>query len=482
VPEGLLTPDEQNRGMFWLITGNGLSTILVDTNFYGNFFMLFLAELKLDTGKIGSILSLLSLCGMLSLVLAPTVARVGYRRGWLFYAWFRLIFAALLLAAPLTEHRWGGGAAFALVALCVVGFGFSRAVGDTSILPWSQVLIPDPKRGRFNAVTLIVQQLCKLLTVLALGVLIAQRAGLRPYMQAIACGLIVGVAACWSYARMPGGQPMRRQPAAADTEAAHGVTASSVPSFKSMWATVRVDRSFALYLTGMVVTIVAQCMLGSFVPLFLKDVARMPSSRVIWLDAAGMVGGLGTSYLWGWCADRFGSKPMMLLSAMAFLSIPVLNILAEWQLFFGVLGAVAMGLSYAGWNITLVRFLYTNAMPPQKAPSYTAVYNAIFGLSGAIGPFVAGQFLRIVNTDHASASASASASPSSLAATYHLLFICGSIVLAAGLSILAFTKAKDDLSVWQVIRLLARGGIPTREAVDALRTPTELAATARPRA
>ena len=54
VPEGLLTPEEQNRGMFWLITGNGLSTILVDTNFYGNFFMLFLAELKLDTGKIGS--------------------------------------------------------------------------------------------------------------------------------------------------------------------------------------------------------------------------------------------------------------------------------------------------------------------------------------------------------------------------------------------------------------------------------------------
>src|SRR5437660_12612767 len=81
VDDGFLTPHEQNRGMFWLITGNGLSTILVDTNFYGNFFMLFLAELKLDTGKIGSILSLLSLCGMLSVVLAPTVARVGYRRG-----------------------------------------------------------------------------------------------------------------------------------------------------------------------------------------------------------------------------------------------------------------------------------------------------------------------------------------------------------------------------------------------------------------
>jgi hypothetical protein len=154
---------------------------------------------------------------------------------------------------------------------------------------------------------------------------------------------------------------------------------------------------------------------------------------------------------------------MMLLSATAFLSIPVLNMLAEWRLFFGVLGAVAMGLSYAGWNITLVRFLYTNGMPPHKAPSYTAVYNAIFGLSGAIGPFVAGQFLRILNKD---------LSASSLAATYHLLFICGSLVLAAGVLILSFTKAKDDLSVWQVFRLFTRG-IPTREAVDALRTNPE---------
>ncbi len=381
---------------------------------------------------------------MLSLVLAPTVARVGYRRGWLFYAWFRLIFAGLLLAAPFVEHRWGTGATFALVALCVVGFGFSRAVGDTSILPWSQALIPNDKRGRFNAVTLIVQQICKLLTVMALGVLIAQKTGLRPYMQVIGGGLFVGVVACLSYARMPGGKPMRRS----DNEAAEGITASSVPSVKSMWATVRVDRSFAIYLIGMVVTIIGQCMLGSFVPLFLKSVAGMPSSRVIWLDAAGMVGGLGTSYLWGWSADRFGSKPIMLLSAMAFLVIPALNVLAEWKLFFGVIAAVAMGLSFAGWNITLVRFLYTNAMPPQKAPSYTAVYNAIFGLSGAIGPFVAGQFLRIL---------SSKVGPSSLAAAYHSLFLSGALVLITGVGILSFSKSKDDFSIRQIIKLLVHG-------------------------
>jgi MFS family permease len=226
-----------------------------------------------------------------------------------------------------------------------------------------------------------------------------------------------------------------------------------------MWAAVRVDRSFSLYLIGMVVTIIGQCMLGTLVPLFLKNVAGMPSSRVIWLDAAGMVGGLGTSYLWGWCSDRFGSKPMMLLSAMAFLLIPALNVMAEWVLFFGVLGAVATGMSYAGWNITLVRFLYTNAMPPQKAPSYTAVYNAIFGLSGAIGPFVAGQFVKIL---------SSRAGAASLSATYHNLFLCGAFVLIGGVGILSFCKAKDDLSIWQVVRLFSRG-IPSPEAIQAVR-------------
>jgi predicted MFS family arabinose efflux permease len=367
------------------------------------------------------------------------VARAGYRRGWLFYAWFRLIFAGLLLATPFVEHRWGEGATFALVALCVVGFGFSRAVGDTSILPWSQVLIPNDKRGRFIAVTMIVQQLCKLVTVLALGVLIGQKAGLRPYMQAIGGGLFVGVAACLSYARMPGG----KAPPPRHSEAAEGITASTIPSVKSMWATVWLDRSFSLFLIGMVVTIIGQCMLGSFVPLFMKTVAGMPTSRVIWLEAATTVGGLGTSYLWGWCSDRFGSKPMMLLAVLAFGLIPALNILAEWKLFFGIIAAVAMGMSYAGWNITLIRFLYTNAMPPQKGPSYTAVFNAVFGLSGAIGPFVAGQVLKILTSKVA---------PSSPAAAYHSLFLGGVLVLVAGVAILAFAKAKDDLSVWHVVR------------------------------
>ncbi len=108
--------------------------------------------------------------------------------------------------------------------------------------------------------------------------------------------------------------------------------------------------------------------------------------------------------------------------------------LAEWKLFFGVIAAVAMGLSFAGWNITLVRFLYTNAMPPQKAPSYTAVYNAIFGLSGAIGPFVAGQFLRIL---------SRIVGPSSLAAAYHSLFLSVRWSLITGVGILSFSKSKD---------------------------------------
>jgi hypothetical protein len=443
---GGLTREEQGRGMRWLIAGNGLSTILVDTNFYGNFFMLFLAELKLDAGRIGSLLSLLSVCGVLSLALAPTVSRVGYRRSWLTYAWARLAFAGLLLGAPAVARHWGGGATFVLVTVSVVGFGCSRAVGDTAILAWSGALIPNDRRGRFNAVTLIVQQVCKLVTVLVLGGLVAERSGLRPYEQAIGGGLVVGVAACWCYARMPGGKPV----GAAGGGEVGGTLRSSIPTVGSMWATVRRDGPFGLYLSGMVVVIVGQCMLVSFVPLFMRSVAGMPSSWVVWLDAAGMAGGLCTSYLWGRWADRFGSKPMMLLAGMAILSVPALNVLAEWRRAFGVAGAFAMGLSLAGWNITLVRFLYTNAMPADGAPSYTAVFNAVFGLSGAIGPFVAGQVLRVL------AGPGAGLSP---AAGYHALFLGGGLIVAGGVGVLAFTQANDDVSLWQLCRRATGGGL-----------------------
>jgi hypothetical protein len=54
----------------------------------------------------------------------------------------------------------------------------------------------------------------------------------------------------------------------------------------------------------------------SFLPLYLKEQVGLPSGTVVILDTVVMVGGALSSILWGWAADRIGSRPV-LMSALA---------------------------------------------------------------------------------------------------------------------------------------------------------------------
>ena len=73
------TTAEKIRKLPWSIGSNSALTVFVQLTFFGSVFVLFLSELKLDKAQIGFLLSLIPFADVLALVIAPTVARFGYK-------------------------------------------------------------------------------------------------------------------------------------------------------------------------------------------------------------------------------------------------------------------------------------------------------------------------------------------------------------------------------------------------------------------
>ena len=381
-----LTDAEKRSKLKWQLAGNAFNTISCATNFYGgSMFILFLNELKLDTARIGFLLSLLPFFGVTSLITAPYIARFGFKRTFISYTAVRLIFVAMLLLTPATLRLFGTQAAFLMVAAATAGFSLVKAFGETAMAPWQQELIPDVIRGKFSALTAIIQLSVNTATIFIGGYVIGKMTGLAPYMILISCGLAVGVLSAWCYSFMPGGAPIRDY---------HG----NSTHFKQMYESLAKDRNFFKYILAMTLVFVGFCVATTFVPLFMKNEIKLSPTVIIWLDIAGFIGGIASSYLWGWAADRYGSKPIMLIGPFLMMLFPVVCFVMPRNSSSGITPAMLvpfiMGAAGMAWNLGLGRYLYVTAMPPEKKTAYTAVYYACLNLAAAVGISISGLLLK----------------------------------------------------------------------------------------
>jgi MFS-type transporter involved in bile tolerance (Atg22 family) len=142
--------------------------------------------------------------------------------------------------------------------------------------------------------------------------------------------------------------------------------------------------------------------LNAFLPLFAIERIGLAQAQVIFLQGAVLVGGLLSSYLWGWAADRRGSKPIMLTGVAAAAALPLIWLAVP------VLGAASFGLALAAafltgaslpaWAIGSSRFLFMDVVPPASTPQYMAVFYAWLGITGAMGAILAGRVLQGVQS------------------------------------------------------------------------------------
>jgi len=170
-------------------------------------------------------------------------------------------------------------------------------------------------------------------------------------------------------------------------------------------------------------------LLVSFLPLYAKEQLGLSPGTIVRLDAVVMVGGALSSLIWGWLADRFGSRPVLMPSLALSLVIPAAWLLlprhvphaAAWcaVLYF------AYGVASNGIVIGSGRLLFNGVVPPEKNTAYTAIYYAWLGVTGGVAPLMAGGLLSV------SARWQTRLGPLSVDG-YSLLFLLALVLLAVG--------------------------------------------------
>ncbi len=377
-----LTDTEKIRRLPWLWRFNALNGIFCTLTVLGSAFPLFLNELGLDKTRIGLLLSLIPFCGLIALFIAPTVARFGVKRTALLFYATRKFVIGLLLLTPFIISRFGHPAALRWIGGVILVFALCRAIAETAIYPWDQEIIPNYVRGKYSGISSVISTLTQIAAVAFVGYVIGRFAGLDKYMFLIAGGVIAGIASviCLSFA--PGGKPV------------NPVLRKGINFRKALEPLT--DINFTLFLAGLALVTLGTAFFA-FIPLFMTEEVGLTLRKTVLLGISTAAGVMFFGYFWGWAADRYGSKPIMLSGLGLMLLGPLGYILlprhhAYSNLLAGTI-AFILGAAGAGWGVGSGRYLNVSAVPTDRKSSYMAVFYASAGLVGGISPLLAGRFL-----------------------------------------------------------------------------------------
>ncbi|MBN1657645.1 MAG: MFS transporter [Anaerolineae bacterium] len=374
------TTVEKLRGLPWGVAWSVSNSIFAQFTFFGSIFVLYLNTLGLDKTQIGSLLSLLPFFGIVAIFVASTVARFGYKRTFILSFTARTAMAVPLLVIPALIGQFGKGPILVFIVVTVAAFGLFRAVGFTAFYPWLQEQVPDSVRGKYSAIKNSLASLAAMFAMAGAGYILGSDPDLDRFVIVISAGILFGILSIWTATRIPGGAPIPN-------------AASETSSYREMVAAGK-DPNLAYYLVGVGLITLATTPLVSFVPLFMKDEVRLSANQVVWLDTAVLLGGLASSYLWGWLTDRYGSKPVMTSSIFLLPLLPLAWLFmprgVTWSLYLALAIAVAQGLIYTGWNISSGRLLFVRVVPVEKKSAYLALYYAWMGIAGGLAQLLGG--------------------------------------------------------------------------------------------
>jgi HEAT repeat protein/sugar phosphate permease len=379
------TTVEKLRALPWSIASNAALAVYLQLTFFGSVFVLFLSSLELDKAQIGFLLSLLPFTGMLALVLAPAIARAGYKRTWLSFFGLRTFVTAFLLLTPLVVTAYGPDAAMIFITMVVAVYALVRTVGVTAGFPWIQEYVPNSVRGKYTASNNFYSTIAGFLAVTLASLVLARTVGLTGYMVLIATGVIFGFISVALAIPIPGGapaKPPKTQPA---------------PE-RNIKDALR-DSHMMRYLVGVGLFTLATVPLGSFLPLYMQEEVGLPAAQIVLLQTGVMAGALVSSYFWGWAADRYGGRPVTLYGLAFRATLPVFWMLlpglgtAALPMAIGI--AAVQGFADVGWQVGATRLLYVSIVPPAKRNDYLAVYWAWLGLSGGLSQLIGGRLLTV---------------------------------------------------------------------------------------
>ena len=377
------TTTEKIRALPWSLAAGAANSVFAQFIYFGPVFVLFLSDLNISSAQIGFLLSLLPFMGLIALFIAPQVARFGFKRTFITFFALRKAITALLLLVPWILAQFGPDTTLAFVAAIVIGFGLSKSISETGYYPWVQEFIPGSIRGKYTASAHIFASLTAIGAVAVASYVLGLPGGLERYQVLFVAGVIFGALSVWLYTRVPGGAPQDR--------------ATTTPStYRDLWKTAR-DPNLGFYLIGIALISFGIGPLFSFLPLFMSEQIGLSESQVVLLSTSTLIGGLALSNLLGWSADRYGSKPVMIVGIVCIMILPVGWLLlpraSSVSLILALAIAFFQGIAGTAWMVGSGRLLFVSVVPTDQKSQYMAVYYAAIGIIGGVSQLVGGALL-----------------------------------------------------------------------------------------
>jgi HEAT repeat protein/Na+/melibiose symporter-like transporter len=334
---------------------------------------------------LGIITAVPALTGAIQFLTAYLADRVPSRRALVLrYAlWSRLPWVLIALL-PVMDAGLPRKELF--VALLILSSVFGSFAAP-AFLAWLTDLVPPSHRGRYfgrrNMILGLVAAAAALPPALFLDRMVksGQLASALGFATLFGLGALCLFLSLWSIARMP---DVPREPVA--LRGLHGFLAFYREPFRSA--------NFRYLLMFNTIFVFGHMFAGQFFTVYMLEQIRMPYLMV---QVAGLIMALFSSLsmpFWGYLADKFGNRPLLLLSGLGVVFLPFLWFLTHpahygWSV--GVILGIQVlaGVLWAGVGLTQFN-LNVAVAPPEQRALYMGALSAIVAVTTGLANLLSG--------------------------------------------------------------------------------------------
>ena len=455
-------------------------------------FALFLGCSAFWLGALGGIPALAGLVQLFSSFLAQ---RYGERKSLI--AWFslvsRLLWVPMLLIPFVLPRSLWVGAFLLLTLLSALCINVSAPLWTA----WITDIVPEGSRGRYFGQRNMYAGWVGLAVPVLGGYFLDAATKRHTSSEPMAFGVLFLTASVFAFGSF---RLILKSPDVAQVKAGGDgqVRESALSYYQAPFA----DRNFQRVMTFLAAMVVGQSIAGQFFTVYQLTYLHLDYTAFQLLTAVATLASLASMPLWGYLADKYGNKPVLMISCGLVLVPPLLWILAApdgisglWaydphhglrlsltKLIIILLNLFA-GFGWAGVGLTQFN-LMIGAAPAEKRTVYVSAIAAISGLAGGIAPLAGGALMvafgHLSFPDHGY-----------IRSNYHLLFLIatllrgGAILLVRPIQeagsrrtgyVLKQLKASKPIGSFNSIQKLSKAGssqarVQAAEQLGRLKTP-----------
>ena len=406
-PAGGLSRLAVRRSLRWWTAEGSIATVQI-TLTQGAFLTGFALYLHCSDFVIGVLAAIPAFAGLLQLFSSYFAQRYGRRKP--LVSWFsltsRLLWVPILLIPfVLPPSLWVG--AFLILTLLSSAL---LNVSNPLWMAWITDLVPADNRGRYFGQRNMYAGLVGMVTSILGGAFLDATTRQRSLSEPLAFALLFGIATAFAFPSFgiamsspdPGAEPSK---GGGRTEGKQGMWAYYAAPF----ADGRF-RQIMLFFAGLVL---AQAIANQFFTVYQIKILHLNYTALQMLGAVGSLSSLAAMPLWGYLADKYGNKPILMICIVLVVLPPFLWLPTRPDAFPGLWGwegghwhvslskvliivlNLISGMGWAGVGLTQFN-LMIGAAPSDRRTVYVSAVAAVSGLVGGVGPLLGGALIELL--------------------------------------------------------------------------------------